>query len=165
MKLTKNPVFLHYISKFMGILLFLLKFMYISLLLKMKYGFPDQQKSWPVPLSYSTKSSINYTYCLVELGTKIVYLLFHNSHQLLTTQQKFYKIIFILKWLIMHHCFILGAYYTIGYEVIIDLHNNYDLHSVNIHTIRRRTECHVSQTIAEQRSKLWHNQGEWVTCR
>ena len=39
MKLTKNPVFLHYFSKFMGILIFVLKYMYISLLLKMINGF------------------------------------------------------------------------------------------------------------------------------
>ena len=39
MKLTKNHIFLHYFSKFMGILLFVLKYMYISLLLKMIYGF------------------------------------------------------------------------------------------------------------------------------
>ena len=42
MKMTKNPVFLHYFSKFMGIFLFVLKCMYISLLLKMINGF-----SWP----------------------------------------------------------------------------------------------------------------------
>ena len=39
MKLTKNPVFLHYFSKFMVILLFVLKYMFISLLLKMINGF------------------------------------------------------------------------------------------------------------------------------
>ena len=39
MKLTKNPAFLHYFSKFMGILLFVLKYMFISLLLKMINGF------------------------------------------------------------------------------------------------------------------------------
>ena len=50
MKLTKNLVFLHYFSKFMGILIFVLKYMYISLLLKMINGFPDQKKSWSVPL-------------------------------------------------------------------------------------------------------------------
>ena len=48
MKLTKNPVFLHYFSKIMGILLFLLKYMYISLLLKMIYGF-----SWPAKIMAS----------------------------------------------------------------------------------------------------------------
>ena len=37
MKLTKNPVFLHYFSKFMGILLFALKYI-DSLLLKMING-------------------------------------------------------------------------------------------------------------------------------
>ena len=35
MKLTKNPVLLHYFSKLMGILLFVLKYMFISLHLKM----------------------------------------------------------------------------------------------------------------------------------
>ena len=48
MKLTKNPVFLHHYSKFMGILLFVLKYMYISLLLKMIYGF-----SWPAKIMAS----------------------------------------------------------------------------------------------------------------
>ena len=38
-KLTKNPVFLQYFSKFMGILLFVLKYIFISLLLKMINGF------------------------------------------------------------------------------------------------------------------------------
>ena len=48
MKLTKNPVFLHYFSKFMGILLFVLKYMYISLLLKMINGV-----SWPAKIMVS----------------------------------------------------------------------------------------------------------------
>ena len=39
MKVTKNPVFLHYFSKCMVILLFVLKYMCISLLLKMMKGF------------------------------------------------------------------------------------------------------------------------------
>ena len=38
-KLTKNPVLLHYFSKFLGILLFVLEYTYISLLLKMINGF------------------------------------------------------------------------------------------------------------------------------
>ena len=42
MKLTKNPAFLHYFNRFKGILLFVLEYMYISLLLKMINGF-----SWP----------------------------------------------------------------------------------------------------------------------
>ena len=50
MKLTKNSVFLHYFSKFMGILLFVLKYMFISLILKMINGFPHQKISWTVPL-------------------------------------------------------------------------------------------------------------------
>ena len=48
MKITKNPAFLHYFSKFMGILLFVLKYMYISLLLKMINGF-----SWPAKIMAS----------------------------------------------------------------------------------------------------------------
>ena len=48
MKLTKNHVFLHYFSKFMGILIFVLKYMYISLLLKMINGF-----SWPAKIMVS----------------------------------------------------------------------------------------------------------------
>ena len=48
MKMTKNPVFLHFFSKFMGILLFVLKYMYISLLLKMINGF-----SWPAKIMVS----------------------------------------------------------------------------------------------------------------
>ena len=39
MKLTKHPVFLHYSIKFMGISLFVLKYIFISLLLKMINGF------------------------------------------------------------------------------------------------------------------------------
>ena len=39
MKITQNPAFLHYFSKFMGILLFVLKYTYIFLLLKMINGF------------------------------------------------------------------------------------------------------------------------------
>ena len=48
MKLTKNPAFLHYFSKFMGILLFVLKYMYISLLLKIINRF-----SWPAKIMAS----------------------------------------------------------------------------------------------------------------
>ena len=48
MKLTKNLVFLHYFTKFMGILLFVLKYMYTSLLLKMINGF-----SWPAKIMAS----------------------------------------------------------------------------------------------------------------
>ena len=50
MKLTKNPVFLHYFSKFMGVLLFVLKHIFISLLLKMINGF---SWSWSVPLTFN----------------------------------------------------------------------------------------------------------------
>ena len=48
MKITKNPAFLHYFSKFMEILFFVLKYMYISLLLKMINGF-----SWPAKIMAS----------------------------------------------------------------------------------------------------------------
>ena len=48
MKITKNPVFLHYFRKFMGILLFVLKYMYIFLLLKMINGL-----SWPAKIMVS----------------------------------------------------------------------------------------------------------------
>ena len=48
MKLTKNPVFLHYFSKFMGILSFVLKYMFIFLLLKMINTF-----SWPAKIMAS----------------------------------------------------------------------------------------------------------------
>ena len=52
MKLTKNPDFLHYYSKFMGILLFVLR--YIVYFLASQYdklGFLTSKKSWPVPLN------------------------------------------------------------------------------------------------------------------
>ena len=48
MKLAKNPVFLQNFSKFMGILLFVLKYMYIFLLLKIINGF-----SWPTKIMAS----------------------------------------------------------------------------------------------------------------
>ena len=48
MKFIKNPVFLDYYSKVMGILLFILKSIDISLLLKMKNGF-----SWPAKIMVS----------------------------------------------------------------------------------------------------------------
>ena len=63
MKLTKNPVFLHYFSKFMGILLFVLKYMYIFLLLKMINGF-----SWPAKIMDSP-----FKYCKwVSLWSKSI---------------------------------------------------------------------------------------------
>ena len=48
MNLTKNPVFLHFSSKFMRISLFVLEYMYISLLLKMINVF-----SWPAKIMAS----------------------------------------------------------------------------------------------------------------
>ena len=66
MKHTKNPVCLHYFSKFMGILLFVLKYMFISLLLKMINGFFDQQISWPVPLMRQFTKELNWpTVCFL----------------------------------------------------------------------------------------------------
>ena len=62
MKLTKNTVFLHYFSKFMGILLFALKYMYISLLLKMVNGF-----SWPAKIMaspFNIQSLYRATICI-----------------------------------------------------------------------------------------------------
>ena len=58
MKLTKNPVFLHYFSKFMGILLFVLKYMFISLLLKMIHRF-----SWSANIM---ASPFNLTFCCFD---------------------------------------------------------------------------------------------------
>ena len=58
MKLTKHPVFLHYFSKFMGILLFVLKYMHISLLLKMINGF-----SWPAKIMASPFNFIAAPQC------------------------------------------------------------------------------------------------------
>ena len=65
MKLTQNPVFLHHYSKFMGILLFVLKYMYISLLLKMIYGF-----SWPAKIMAS----------LIVNDSISIVLFCHRSH-------------------------------------------------------------------------------------
>ena len=48
MRLTKTSVFLHYFSKFMGIF-----YVYFLASENDKMGFPDQQKSWPVPLRVS----------------------------------------------------------------------------------------------------------------
>ena len=59
MKLNKNPVFLHYFIKFMGILLFVLEYMYMSLLLKMINGF-----SWPGKIMASP-SKLSFMLCAV----------------------------------------------------------------------------------------------------
>ena len=61
MKLTENLVFLHYFSKFMGILFFVLNYMYISLLLKMINGF-----SWPSKIMASPFKTLsqNQIVCL-----------------------------------------------------------------------------------------------------
>ena len=48
MKLAKKPVFPHYFCKSIGILLFVLKYMYISLPLKIINGF-----SWPAKIMAS----------------------------------------------------------------------------------------------------------------
>ena len=53
MRLTKDHVFLHYFSKFIGILLFVLKYRpYVYFLASEddKWGFLTSRKSWPVPL-------------------------------------------------------------------------------------------------------------------
>ena len=50
MKLAKKPVFPHNSSKFMGILLFVLKYLYISLLLEIINVFSRPAKAWLVPL-------------------------------------------------------------------------------------------------------------------
>ena len=63
MNLTKTPVFLHYFSKFMGILLFVLKHMYISLLLKMINGF-----SWPAKIMVSPFKKEEQAIASVALG-------------------------------------------------------------------------------------------------
>ena len=53
MKPAKNPVFLYNFSKFTKILSFVLKYMLIFLLLNIVNGFPEQQRSWLVPLTLS----------------------------------------------------------------------------------------------------------------
>ena len=62
MNLTKNPIFLHYFSKFMGILLFVLKYMYNSLLLKMINGF-----SWPAKIISSPFNKSHYFLTMLVL--------------------------------------------------------------------------------------------------
>ena len=64
MKLTKNPIFLHYFSKSMGILLFVLKCMFISLLLKMINGFSWSAKIMASPFNLSCwLISLNLSVC------------------------------------------------------------------------------------------------------
>ena len=55
MKLTKNPVLLHYFSKLMGILLFVLKYMFISLLLEMINGFSWSANIMASPFKSNSK--------------------------------------------------------------------------------------------------------------
>ena len=52
MKRTKNPVVLHNFSKFMGILLFVLKYIYFLASENVKWVFLTSEKSWSVPLIY-----------------------------------------------------------------------------------------------------------------
>ena len=74
MKLAKNPVFLHNFSKFMGIFLFVLKYIYISLLLKMINGF-----SWLAELA-SPYNIIQKVYHHVKVKMKIENCMkMHNS--------------------------------------------------------------------------------------
>ena len=70
MKLAKNPAFLHNFSKFRGILLFVLKYIYISLFLKLM-GFPDQRKIMTSPFNYIWT---NYWY--QHCGSTIIFCLF-----------------------------------------------------------------------------------------
>ena len=58
MKLAKYPVFLHNFNKFTGILLFVLKYMYISLLLKMIDGF-----SWPAKIMANPSNFVFQNWC------------------------------------------------------------------------------------------------------
>ena len=78
MKLTKNPVFLHYYSKFTGILLFVLKYMYISLLLKMINEF-----SWPAKIMVSPFKGTNGRQKTCEIFH--VYYIFYSCFMCQTT--------------------------------------------------------------------------------
>ena len=59
MNLTKNLVFLHYFSKFKGILLFVLEYMYISLLLKIINGVSWPGKIMASPFNLSKSEAIH----------------------------------------------------------------------------------------------------------
>ena len=72
MRLTKNPVFLHYFSKFMGILLFL-KYMYISLLLKMINGFSRPAKIMTSPFNNLSLKTPNYIKQLKKLFVDLLF--------------------------------------------------------------------------------------------
>ena len=86
MKLTKHPVFLYnYFSKFMGILLYLLKCIF-PCFWRWWMGFPDQQKSWLVPLSWPC--------CLT--WTLVLMICWFNLHVI----QWIYKYLFIYEILI-----------------------------------------------------------------
>ena len=76
MKLIKNPVFLDYYSKVMGILLFILKYIDISLLLKMKNGF-----SWPAKIMASpfNVNTLLWTSLTAFMMTDLISV--HNLHQ------------------------------------------------------------------------------------
>ena len=71
MKITKNLVFLHYFSKFVGIFLFVLN-MYISSLLKMINGFSWPAKIMASPFKIRTLCPATATY-LIYLALSHVY--------------------------------------------------------------------------------------------
>ena len=77
MRLTKTSVCLHYFSKFMGILLFVLKYLYISLLLKMMNGF-----SWPAKIVASPFKKRYVGWFLRIILLSRVYESFHYHHHL-----------------------------------------------------------------------------------
>ena len=84
MRLTKTSVFLHYFSKFWGILLFLLKYIYISMLLKITNEFSWQAKSWPVPLS-----NLEFNKTLRNI-LKVIYTSIHTKYVCYNDIYRFY---------------------------------------------------------------------------
>ena len=81
MKLTKNPAFLHYFSKFMGILLFVLKYMFISLLLKMINGFSRSANIMASPFKIRNEvDKCKLKNSSVYLGSSSVSSAHNNSH-------------------------------------------------------------------------------------
>ena len=77
MKLTKNLFFLHYFSKFMGILFFVLNYMYISLLLKMNYGFSCPSKIMASPFKVYQMGLLN-TYKGEMKCTKVSFIIIRH---------------------------------------------------------------------------------------
>ena len=98
MKLAKNPVFLHYYSKFMAILIFVLKYMYISLLLKMINGF-----SWPAKIMASPFNVGNtHKWCRQTMTDKVIFEYRHIVKQYVWSWISL-KIKICWKWLAMHY--------------------------------------------------------------